>query len=123
MCTFTLGQRPCMFDFILCKHLQRPSILSIDFLRKYKLELVGQPMKSLCWSKKNQVLIESVDSQIEGLNITTVCNITTPPRTLAVINIQVDPKTILEGHLPDVRPSEAHVMSILIWHLCQSYTR
>ena len=55
------------------------------------------------------MLIELVHTQIEGSEIAHFKWYTVPPRTLAVINVQVDLKAAWEGHIFYVQPSQVYI--------------
>ena len=56
-CDFKLGKQPFSFEFIVCRALSRPCILGLDFLRKYKIELVGAQMENSNWTYISKCLL------------------------------------------------------------------
>ena len=50
-----------------------------------------------------------MDTQIEGPKLLKMCDFTILPRTLAVVNSEVNLKTVQEGHLNDVQCSQAYI--------------
>ena len=70
-------------------------------LHNTKLELVGLAQEvypKLRWLSTD----ESVDTQIDGPIIFTISDKMIPFRTLAVVNVEMDVKTVLEWNINDV---------------------
>ena len=58
-CPFTLGKESYTFDFIMFKHLQRPLILGVNFLKKYRMGTNWTTTGKFVLTQDNQILIES----------------------------------------------------------------
>ena len=59
-------------------------------------------MGTFVLKQENQILIESIGTQVESVKLFTVGEIAIQTRTLAIINSQVDLKTVYGGHLYNI---------------------
>ena len=141
-CEVLIGERKFRMDFLVCKHVVRPCYLGLDFLRKYKIGLGWSPSGKFRLQFKQQVLIESIDTHITGPQMLTKADIQIQPRTLMVLDVQMDlaqttpgliydvmPNTILKDNNPNlvtipmlhnVESLEAHCVPFLVVNLAQN---
>ena len=92
-------------DFIVCKKIARPCYLGLDFLRKYKIGLGWSPTGKFQLQFKKQTLIESVDTHIIGPRMLVKADTQVQPRTLMVLDVQVDLTQTTPGLMYDVMPN------------------
>ena len=92
-------------DFIVCKKIARPCYLGLDFLRKYKIGLGWSPTRKFQLQFKKQTLIESVDTHIIGPKMLVKADTQVQPRTLMVLDVQVDLTQTTPGLMYDVMPN------------------
>ena len=89
-CTFSLGNQPYTYNFLVCKDLSRPIILGLDFLRANRIGTDWSDTGKFVLQQKNLVLVESLETYITGPRIYTKNHIEIPGRTLAVLNVTVE---------------------------------
>ena len=77
-------------DFIVCEKVGRPCYLGLDFLRKYKIGLGWSATGKFQLQFKKETLVESIDTHIIGPKILTKEDIQIQPRTLMVLDVQID---------------------------------
>ena len=104
-CDILIGKRKFTMDFIVCKKIARPCYLGLDFLRKYKIGLGWSPTGKFQLQFKKQTLIESVDTHIIGPKMLIKADTQVQPRTLMVLDVQVDLTQTTPGLMYDVIPN------------------
>ena len=104
-CDFKLGKQPFSFEFIVCRDLSRPCILGLDFLRKYKIGIGWSLNGKFQLDLHQQVLVESVKVYMSGPTLQTRQCITTPSRSLMVLNAKATIDKHMEGGLHKVVPN------------------
>ena len=104
-CDFKLGKQPFSFEFIVCRGLSRPCILSLDFLRKYKIGIGWSPTGKFQLDLHQQVLVESIKVYMSGPTLQTRQCITIPLRSLMVLNAKATIDKHMEGGLHKVVPN------------------
>ena len=92
-------------DFIVCEKVGRPCYLGLDFLRKYKIGLGWSPTGKFQLQFKKETLVESIDTHIIGPKILTKADIQIQPRTLMVLDVQIDLAQATPGLIYDVMPN------------------
>ena len=65
-CKIAIGTRTFQVEFVVCEKIKRPCYLGLDFLRKYRIGLGWSTSGKFELQHKNQVLIESLDTHIQG---------------------------------------------------------
>ena len=70
-CTFSLGNQPYTYNFLVCKDLSRPIILGLDFLRANRIATDWSDNGKFVLQQKNSVLVESLGTYIIGPRIYT----------------------------------------------------
>ena len=63
-CTFSLGNQPYTYNFLVCKDLSRPIILGLDFLRANRIGTDWSDNGKFVLQQKNSVLVESIETYI-----------------------------------------------------------
>ena len=104
-CEILIGKRKFRMDFIVCKKVGRPCYLGLDFLRKYKIGLGWSPTGKFQLQFKKETLVESIDTHIIGPTILTKADIQIQPRTLMVLDVQIDLTQATPGLIYDVMPN------------------
>ena len=104
-CEILIGKRKFRMDFIVCKKVGRPCYLGLDFLRKYKIGLGWSPTGKFQLQFKKETLVESIDTHIIGPKILTKADIQIQPRTLMVLDVQIDLAQATPGLIYDVMPN------------------
>ena len=89
-CTFSLGNQPYTYNFLVYKDLSGPIILGLDFLRANRIGTDWSDNGKFVLQQKNSVLVESLETYITGPRIYTKNHIDIPGKTLAVLNVAVD---------------------------------
>ena len=89
-CAFSLGKQPYTCNFLVCKDLSRPMILSFNFLRTNRIGTDWSQTGKFVLHQKDKVLVESLETYITGPRIYIKNHIDIPGRTLAVLNVTVD---------------------------------
>ena len=92
-------------DFIVCEKVGRPCYLGLDFLRKYKIGLGWSPTGKFQLQFKKETLVKSIDTHIIGPKILTKADIQIQPRTLMVLDVQIDLAQATPGLIYDVMPN------------------
>ena len=92
-------------DFIVCEKVGRPCYLGLDFLRKYKIGLGWSPTGKFQLQFKKETLVESIDTHIVGPKILIKADIQIQPRTLMVLDVQIDLAQATPGLIYDVMPN------------------
>ena len=104
-CDFKLGKQTFSFEFIICRGLSRPCILSLDFLRRYKIGIGWSPNGKFQLDLHQQVLVKSVKVYTSGPTLQTRQCITIPSRSLMVLNAKATIDKHMEGGLHKVVPN------------------
>ena len=104
-CEILIGKRKFRMDFIVCEKVGRPCYLGLDFLRKYKIGLGWSPTGKFQLQFKKETLVESIDTHIIGPKILTKADIQVQPRTLMVLDVQIDLAQATPGLIYDVMPN------------------
>ena len=104
-CDFKLGKQPFSFEFTVCRGLSRPCILGLDFLRNYKIGIGWSPNGKFQLDLHQQVLVESIKVYMSGPTLQTRQCITTPSRSLMVLNAKATIDKHMEGRLHKVVPN------------------
>ena len=104
-CDFKLGKQTFSFKFIICRGLNRPCILGLDFLRKYKIGIGWSPTEKFQLDLHQQVLVKSVKVYMSGPMLQTRQCITIPSRSLMVLNAKATIDRHVEGGLHKVVPN------------------
>ena len=104
-CEILIGKRKFRMDFIVCEKVGRPCNLGLDFLRKYKIGLGWSPTGKFQLQFKKETLVESIDTHIIGPKILTKADIQIQPRTLMVLDVQIDLAQATPGLIYDVMPN------------------
>ena len=65
-CDFKLGEKHFSFNFIICKNLNRPCILGLDFLRKHRVGIGWSPNGKFKLDFHKQILVESIKVYMTG---------------------------------------------------------
>ena len=55
------------------------------------------------------MLIESIDTQIDGQKVLTKSGVKVKSQTLAVVNVPINLRAAQEGHIYGVQPSQAYI--------------
>ena len=104
-CEILIGKRKFRMEFIVCEKINRPCYLGLDFLRKYRIGLGWSPNGKFQLQFKKETLIESLDTHIIGPKILTKADIQIQPRTLMVLDVQIDMTQATLGLIYDVMPN------------------
>ena len=104
-CEILIGKRKFRMEFIVCEKISRPCYLGLDFLRKYRIGLGWSPNGKFQLQFKKETLIESLDTHIVGPKILTKADIQIQPRTLMVLDVQIDMAQTTLGLIYDVMPN------------------
>ena len=95
-CTFSIGKHSYTYDFVVYKHLSRPFILGIDFLRQHLIDTCWSPSGKFGLRKHKTMFIESLETSLSGFLIHTKNHIKIPGRHIIVLDVKVNPT---EEHL------------------------
>ena len=104
-CEILIGKRKFRMEFIVCEKINRPCYLGLDFLRKYRIGLGWSPNGKFQLQFKKETLIESLDTHIIGPKILAKADIQIQPRTLMVLDVQIDMTQATLGLIYDVMPN------------------
>ena len=104
-CDFKLGEKYFSFDFIVCKNLSRPCILSLDFLRKHRIGIGWSPNGKFQLDFHKQVLVESIKVYMTGPSLQARCHVNLPSWSLVVLNVKAQIEKHMEGGLNKVVPN------------------
>ena len=104
-CEILTGKKKFRMDFIVCEKVGRPCYLGLDFLRKYKIGLGWSPTGKFQLQFKKETLVKSIDTHIIGPKILTKADIQIQPRTLMVLDVQIDLPQATPGLIYDVMPN------------------
>ena len=104
-CEILIGKRKFRMDLIVCEKVGRPCYLGLDFLRKYKIGLGWSPTGKFQLQFKKETLVESIDTHIIGPKLLTKADIQVQPRTLMVLDVQIDLAQATPGLIYDVMPN------------------
>ena len=104
-CEILIGKRKFRMEFIVCEKINRPCYLGLDFLRKYRIGLGWSPNGKFQLQFKKKTLIESLDTHIICPKILTKADIQVQPRTLMVLDVQIDVTQTTLGLIYDVMPN------------------
>ena len=116
-CNFRLGTTTYVQPFIVCRKLTRNFILGRDFLRTNRLHVGWSNERRFRVQSGKEILIEAISVETQPV-VTMKKNITVPPRTLVVVEMQtVIPS--LEGvgyydFMPNERYGNQEVYLVLI---------
>ena len=86
-CNFKLGTTTYVQPFIVCRKLTRNFILGRDFLRANRLHIGWSKEGRFRVQSRKEVLIEAISIETQPV-VTMKKNITVPPRTLVVVEMQ-----------------------------------
>ena len=86
-CTFKLGQQDYTQNFIVCRRLTRNIILGRDFLKDNRLHMGWSKGGKFQVHAGREILVEAITTE-QHLVVTMKRNITIPPRTLVVAEMQ-----------------------------------
>ena len=60
-CSFTVGEKEFLHNFIICEKMKRPMILGLDFLRKQRIGTGWSPQGKFMLQTQSQLLVESIE--------------------------------------------------------------
>ena len=104
-CTVQIGQKKFNVEFIVCRKINRPCYLGLDFLRKYRIGIGWSPSGKFELQFERQLLIESINIYTDGPKVYTKSNISIQPRALVVLNVRVEMTEAVQGLIYDVVPN------------------
>ena len=104
-CKVAIGNKMFQVEFVVCEKIKRPCYLGLDFLRKYKIGLGWSTSGKFELQYKNQVLIESLDTHIQGPEMKTRQDLDIQPRAIMVLNVKINIEQATKGLIYDVRPN------------------
>ena len=104
-CKVAIGNKMFQVEFVVCEKIKRPCYLGLDFLRKYKIGLGWSTSGKFELQHKNQVLIESLDTHIQGPEMKTRQDLDIQPRAIMVLNVKINIEQATKGLIYDVRPN------------------
>ena len=87
--TFKLGQQKYTQNFIVCRKLTRNIILGRDFLRDNRLHVGWSKGRKFQVHAGKEMLVEAISTEKTPV-VTMKRNITIPPRTLVVVEMQAN---------------------------------
>ena len=102
---FKLRKHSFKFDFIIFKNLTGSLILGLDFMQKHKIHLKwADTEKGLLTHDKN-MLVHIINVSEMGSYILACSNLMLPPRTLAMLNAQVELRGNPQEQIYEVKSS------------------
>ena len=101
-CTFHIGEKEFKFNFIVCKHLLRPVITGVDFLRHNHIFVGYSELGQCVLEHKHMELVHSISiNEAPILKMThTVC---VPARSIAVLNTMCEVDSTYIGQICKTR--------------------
>ena len=107
-CNFKLGTTTYVQPFIVCRKLTRSFILGRDFLRTNRLHIGWSKEGRFRVQSGKEILIEAITVEKEPV-VTMKKNITFPPRTLVVVEMQTVIPSLKGMGYYDFMPTERYV--------------
>ena len=107
-CNFKLGTATYIQPFIVCRKLTRNFILDRDFLRTNRLHVGWSNEGRFRVQSGKEVLIEAISVETQPV-VTMKKNITVPPRTLVVVEMQTVIPSLEGVGYYDFMPTERYV--------------
>ena len=104
-CEFKIGAKEYKNEFIVCKNLVRPCILGTDFLRKHGIWTGWSPAGKVQLISQQKFLVESLEVLMKGPMVHNRQGINIPGRSLALVSVLFNPKTLQENQMYEIKPN------------------
>ena len=105
ICKVAIGTKTFLVEFVVCEKIKRPCYLGLDFLRKYRIGLGWSTSGKFELQHKNQILIESLDTHMQGPEMRTRQDLDIQPRAILVLNVKINITQAIKGLIYDVTPN------------------